>query len=204
MATKYQYYVQRWALAVAKQIGASRILDLGSGPGFKADWFRQKGYDVTLIDQPTVEPVVRRFFPEARFIGMDISSPHDALDERFELIVCADVLEHLERPDKCLHFIRKHLTNSGFVLLSTPERDIRRGLGCLQSDNLEHIREWNKNEFQQFVKNEGFLVQKLRLLPLKHLSQLEYTISRLLSPCLITSRWSCCQAILAKKSEENI
>jgi len=42
------------------------------------------------------------------------------LGERFDVVVCGDVIEHVDNPVKLLQFARRHLAPGGRVLVSTP------------------------------------------------------------------------------------
>ena len=75
-----------------------------------------------------------------------------------ELIICADVIEHLLDPDSLLEYIKKRLTSNGVVVLTTPERDAIRGKKCFHSPNKQHIREWNFEEFETYLSSSGFEV----------------------------------------------
>lgn len=50
------------------------------------------------------------------------------------------------------------MTNNGYLLISTPERDKLRGEGCNYSPNKHHIREWNKSEFLTYLEQSGLVV----------------------------------------------
>lgn len=45
---------------------------------------------------------------------------NDEIQKKFDIIICSEVLEHLDNPQKALKKIYKLLNNNGFLLLSTP------------------------------------------------------------------------------------
>ena len=72
------------------------------------------------------------------------------------MIICADVIEHVLYPDVLLMFIKKLANENTFIVLSTPERDGERGVNNFKSPKKEHVREWNKNEFNKYISYMGF------------------------------------------------
>jgi SAM-dependent methyltransferase len=181
---------------------ARSFLDVGSGPGLKvARLIGPECADVVLIDQPSSRDLVARCAPGARFVGADLDALDTALGRRFDLIVCADVVEHLANPDACLRFIRAHLAPDGRAVLSTPERDRLRGRGCMHSPHPDHVREWNAREFRAFVESCGLVVDEQRLLPPVRVGRIERAASRLFARVL-PRRWASCQVAICRPSEE--
>jgi 2-polyprenyl-3-methyl-5-hydroxy-6-metoxy-1,4-benzoquinol methylase len=97
-----------------------RILDVGCGGGRFARFFTAREAVVTGIERnPEAAALARAHC--ARVIEGDLSGD-DLLDpkERFDVIVCADVLEHLAYPGDTLSRLVGHLLPGGFVLVSLP------------------------------------------------------------------------------------
>mgnify|MGYP001200743376 CR=1 FL=1 len=80
-----------------------------------------------------------------------------------DLIICADFIEHLNKPELLLNYIKQNLNEGGFILLSTLERDLLRGKSNLTPLNKFHIRELNKEELKEFLTSEGFKIIKHKL-----------------------------------------
>lgn len=95
--------------------GALRVLDVGSGYGELAAAMQERGHVVTAMDM--YEPRV----PVAEFIRADFSQHIPlAADRVFDVIVLADVLEHLPEPQLTMQQLLRHLAPGGFVLVSLP------------------------------------------------------------------------------------
>ena len=121
-AGDFQYYVYDVARQFLKIHSFESVLDLGSGPPIKArDLLRPVCEDVTLGDQPTIRNLATDILPDAPFFEVDLESGDTKIDRKFDLIVCADVIEYLEKPELCLEFIRDQLTPQGIARISTPE-----------------------------------------------------------------------------------
>jgi ubiquinone/menaquinone biosynthesis C-methylase UbiE/uncharacterized protein YbaR (Trm112 family) len=92
-----------------------RILDVGCGSGSNARWYRQHGAHELVgieIDPPSADKAVTLF---DRIICAPVETAMAELDGPFDLIVCADVLEHLVDPWTVVTDLRR-LSHSATVL----------------------------------------------------------------------------------------
>jgi SAM-dependent methyltransferase len=200
MTMSYQFHVYERAAALFRSLGFRSLADVGCGPAQKTrHFFHPVAASVYLVDQPTVAPLAKRHYPEARFIASDLESQSFDLPEVVDMIVFADVVEHLERPCHALANIRKSLHPAhGRLVISTPERDIRRGRANLRSPNPQHVREWNAVEFAQYLEASGFCLEARFLEPPRRLSPFE----RMLRNCFGTlwrhPRWFACQTFVCQ------
>lgn len=94
-----------------------RVLDVGCGNGYLAELIAERGYEVTGIERP--EGVSRQFPDSVRFIPADLERAIPALG-RYDVIICADILEHLREPAALLRRLRTHLEPGGTFLCSLP------------------------------------------------------------------------------------
>ncbi len=201
-ASFYQYPVYLLCRDLLRARGGRSLLDIGSGPGTKlAELIAPLCPDLVLIDQPSSRGTVARELPSAVFYGADLDALDLDLERDFDLIVCADVLEHLKHPDACVRFIREHLATGGRAVLSTPERDYLRGPDCMTSPHSEHVREWNAAEFRAFIERCGLVVERQLLLPQGRLSRFELAASRLFGRYLLRRRWASCQALICRRPD---
>lgn len=94
---------------------ARTVLDIGCGQGEMAHLARQRGHYVVGIDQYPPK------FPLDEFIPGNIMEALPIAPERqFDVIVLADVLEHMMDPSKLLREARQHLAPNGRILVSLP------------------------------------------------------------------------------------
>ena len=85
-------------------------------------------------------------YKSAHYLGEFVPAHHAA-----DLIICADVIEHVEDPDQ---FMKHMLAIRDWkcLMISTPERNKRRGSWHYgPPPNPAHYREWSMEELKRFV-----------------------------------------------------
>lgn len=116
------YTTARPDVAALVPDGARSLLDLGCSTGAFAGAFRERGLRVVGIeaDAAMAADAAARLDAVHR---ADLTDPawHEVLaGERFDVIVAADVLEHLPDPDAVLAAAVGHLSDRGCVIVSIP------------------------------------------------------------------------------------
>jgi GR25 family glycosyltransferase involved in LPS biosynthesis/2-polyprenyl-3-methyl-5-hydroxy-6-metoxy-1,4-benzoquinol methylase len=126
----------------------STVYDVGCGSGYKLMNYLGQ-YDTTGFDVPETVAYLKKTYPDRKwFAGTEARGLPKA-----DLVICADVLEHVLDPDQLLDFIGR--IANGYIVLSTPDRGLLypsesdRFLGPPQ--NPAHIREWTFSEFATYI-----------------------------------------------------
>lgn len=107
-------------LAMIEPGQVSRYLEIGCGFGFSLDFARHAyGWTVQGIDPGSNARAGRDL------LALDIRSEYlrsggDVGPDRPDLILCSEVLEHIDTPDGFLGIMREALTSGGTLLLTTP------------------------------------------------------------------------------------
>jgi SAM-dependent methyltransferase len=164
----FQYAVYQRTRALLQRKPNSAVLDIGCGTARKAAQLlipfagRYRG-----IDQASAIEYCRKTIiaPNVEFVVDDLEQPTRRDGAPYDLIVCADVVEHLGNPRGLLEFAKDVLSDDGRLIISTPERDFMHGRGMTHSPNPEHVREWNRAEFRKLLVAHGLKVESLRLAP---------------------------------------
>jgi ubiquinone/menaquinone biosynthesis C-methylase UbiE len=133
-----------------------RALEVGCGEGVVADKMQRRWGEVVALDLPDAGLRAEwRRFPEPRFLH---ASAHQLPfeDDQFDVVVAAEVLEHLPDPVRGLREMarvgRRHL------VLSVPREPIFRSCNLLAGRYVRdlgntpgHLNHWSKRGFVRFV-----------------------------------------------------
>ncbi|WKV08525.2 methyltransferase domain-containing protein [Thermoanaerobacterium sp. CMT5567-10] len=157
----------------------STVLDVGCSYGYLGEWLvKNKNCQVwgIDIDKEAVEYVKERGYYKDVF-NLDLDYPEKTKDDEFDrfadledifdFVICADVLEHLKQPTEALEFIVSKLKLGGQVLISIPNiahmdiiLNLLEGkfnyseLGIL--DNT-HLRFFTKKSFIEWIRSANEL-----------------------------------------------
>lgn len=149
------WHRRRLILAEAEALSVASGLDVGCGSGdllaalaarFPAEW---TGVDLS----PAVVETNRSRFPRLRFETLDLEA--GALDQRFDLVVCSEVLEHCAEPGVALDHLRR--MTGGHLIATVPTGPvfpIDRAMG--------HHRHFTAGEFAGLLAEHGFEPLRVR------------------------------------------
>lgn len=157
--THWQPEVYSFAAQVARAEGAARIVDFGCSTAGKllalADEFDVVGVDLAANISTD---------PRGTWIVHDLDRPgnpplrksdlHDAI------VVCSDVIEHMDRPEHLVAKLRYCLRWALALVLSTPDRTRTRGPDMGPPANRCHAREWDADELVGWLESEGLTVEE--------------------------------------------
>jgi len=114
-------FSELFRLGSLKNFYGQSALDIGCGFGWclehleQLGWRRLLGIDYSLAGRLAAEKglkiMVKKFNPELE------------LNEKFDLIILSNVLEHLWHPLDCLLWVKNHLSQNGRLLLVIPTAD---------------------------------------------------------------------------------
>lgn len=143
------------AAEIADRLGATALVDVGCSTAAKllpfADRFELVGLD--LADQLPDDPLGEWIPCELEAVA-DLPVPYSILER--SVIVCADVIEHLEDPARLAYALARALEWAPALVLSSPDRDRLYGPGHLGPPrNPCHAREWAADELRAFLEASG-------------------------------------------------
>lgn len=154
-----QYYVYKFCKKLIKKKNLKSVLDIGCANAIKLmNLIYPVCQEVYGIDQRSIIDYCKKRYKLISFYSDDIEYSKLNLNKKFDLIISADVIEHLSNPNNLLSYIKKFCHKNTYIVLSTPERDILRGEECCFSPNKVHVREWNSLEFIKYLKFNNFKI----------------------------------------------
>lgn len=161
-------------LSLAGKTGAKEIHEVGCGEGQLCGMLVKAGYDVRGCDISDSSLAVAQ--AEAARSGLDITfrkasvyelnAEHDAA----ELVVCCEVLEHLDNPELALNVLSK--LAHPYIILSVPREPLWRFLNVLRGKYLsgwgntpDHVQHWSTHQFVHFVEKYLDVVEVRKPIP---------------------------------------
>lgn len=117
LAVLYRWRVSRWCRGFAT---AGRALELGCGDGVMLDTLRSRGWQVCGTERTdAMAATARERYGIRMYVDPDGPQPGQ---DRFELIVLFQVLEHLGDPVAALSRARSLLADHGRIVVGVPNR----------------------------------------------------------------------------------
>lgn len=132
------------------------VIDIGCG---KAGKLRAFSHVKTIgIDIGDNMNVARKIVTEAVPYNLENGLPEIRLSVLMKsILICADVVEHLKDPSPMLKDLKDWMDVCPVAILSTPDRDRTHGPDHNgPPPNVGHVREWNRHEFADYLKQLGF------------------------------------------------
>ncbi len=152
----------KYVVKTTKPLQIDSVLDVGCGEGFTLDRLQKekigKSYEgIDNLDEAIA--YAHKVHPKLDIKKGDIYDlPYKT--NSFDLVICTEVLEHLDNPKKAYRELIR--VSKKYVLVSVPNEPfftIQR-MGRLQNirhlgAHPEHIQHWTAREFTKFVKVKG-------------------------------------------------
>lgn len=101
-------------------------LDVGCGTGRISIQLAKKGFKVDAIDiNPEILQMAKEFANEAdvkiNFFSLDVTKKHDLIrNRRYDLIICSEVLEHVENYKEIISNMYDLLKINGVLIITVP------------------------------------------------------------------------------------
>ena len=152
----------------------SRVLDLGCSDGALDAELRVHGHTVTGVDVEE-HPRVRRSVDA--FVSADLERGlPDEVGDGFDVIIAADVLEHVREPELLLEDLNRRLAPGGSIVACVPNFGhwyprLRVALGRFDYDrrgilDRGHVRFVTRKSLERMVRQAGYSVRRREFLTL--------------------------------------
>jgi SAM-dependent methyltransferase len=154
--------------AFVRSLDAERTLDLGCGDGLLSAELRTNqltGADVSAVALARA----RRRLPNARLVELEPDAPLPFEDGAFDLVLCAETIEHVRDVQLLLSEARRVLRPGGELALTTPAHGRLTGLAVLvggferRFDPLSpHLRFFTRRSLERLLVDLGFAPRSVR------------------------------------------
>jgi len=146
------------------------VLDVGSGQGELGHGLKRRGHHVVGIDFSAPKFELDEFYQRDLTLGLGLDPAR-----KFDVIVLADVLEHMSEPLKLLREAAAHLDHDGRILVSVPNAvhwSMRAQVAMGKFDYTNkgildrgHLRFFTKASAARLCKEAGLLIANERTTP---------------------------------------
>jgi glycosyltransferase involved in cell wall biosynthesis len=145
-----------------------RVLDLGCSDGALAARLRVQGHEVVGVDRQEHPRTAERL---DHFVVADLDGGiPETVGDGFDVVLAADVLEHVREPERILRDARARLRSGGCVVTSVPNFGhwyprTRVVLGRFDYDrrgilDRDHVRFFTRRSFERMAASTGFGVRR--------------------------------------------
>lgn len=145
-----------------------RALDLGCGDGRLSARLQAESLTGADVSRVALDRA-RKWLPGARLVELEPDAPLPFADNEFELVLCAETIEHVRDVQLLLSEARRVLAPGGTLALTTPAHSRLTGLRVLVGgwagsfDPLSpHIRFLSRRSLRQLLAQLGFEVRSLK------------------------------------------
>ena len=139
-------------------IKGKKILDVGCGGGILSESLANEGADVTGIDQG--DRVIKIAKLHAKESGIKVKYKHINIedfykntDERFDVITCLEMLEHVPDPNSIINTCSMLLMPGGKIYFSTINKNLKAFLfAIIGAEYILNLLPKGTHEYKKFIK----------------------------------------------------
>ena len=146
-----------------KPLNNKKVLDIGCGGGLISELLSKKKANVTGIDENIYN--IKQAKNHAKISSLKINYLNKSLNsfnkknkQKYDLILCLEVLEHVENVEESLEIISKLLKTNGTLILSTINRNLKSLIFAKMFG--EYILNWipiGTHQYKKFLKPEEII-----------------------------------------------
>ena len=146
-----------------------RVLDLGCGNGSLTQEIARHGYEVIGVEESAsgIEAAHQQNTHACQFLqGSVYNLPYEQLSEPFDVVIAAEVIEHLLYPRELIRSARKCLKPNGRLIVTTPYHGYWKNLVLALSGKMDghftvlwdggHIKFFSVKTLSLLLEQEGF------------------------------------------------
>lgn len=155
-------------------VRSEEIIELGAGEGFLSKVIKKKFKKSRLLVSDSDEEILEEAKVTLKGVSGLTFKKIDAeriglKDGIFDLVVCSEVLEHVENPKKVLGEILRVMKDDGKAIISVPWEPIWRMLNLLRlkywsegGNTPGHIYHWNYRSFLKMIRSLDLRVEEIK------------------------------------------
>ena len=141
-------------------VGKKDVLELGCGEGYGTYSLSKSANSIIGIDidEETIHHAQKKYINDNLEFQIGSVTELPEFNKKFDVIICFEVIEHIEEHTELLKSIKNLLNPSGILLISTPNTDVYSNNE--PSKNPHHVKELSSDELNKLLK-ENFSFHKI-------------------------------------------
>ena len=164
-----------------KPLNNKKVLDIGCGGGLISELLSKKKANVTGIDEniyniKQAKNHAKISYLKINYLNKSLNSFNKKNKQKYDLILCLEVLEHVENVEESLEIISKLLKTNGTLILSTINRNLKSLIFAKMFG--EYILNWipiGTHQYKKFLKPEEIIqIFKLKKINFKKIKGMEF------------------------------
>lgn len=149
---------------IVENLKVDTVLDVGCGEGFTLNKLKEnkigKAYEGIDYSEDAIT-IGRKLYPNLNLNKGDIYKL-SYKDNSFDLVICSEVLEHLEEPEKGLKELIR--VSKKYILLSVPNEPWFYLFNYTQwGKDIGHVNKWTFLGFKKLIQKEKLKIISLKL-----------------------------------------
>ncbi len=144
-----------------------KVLDFGGGSGVFCKALSEFYNEVTIIDldiEEAIKTIEHYTLDNVRCISGDINEYKS--DEKYDIIIATDVLEHFKDLNEPVTFFRKFFSDNGLLVVTLPTENKLYEFGRIIINKTKPVDHYHKSrDVIDFLKNEGFEIVESSYIP---------------------------------------
>ena len=146
-----------------KKYNVKNILDIGCGPGFLLSALNKKKYNLYGLENDKL--AIKFAEKYGSILKHNLNGKPVNFKTKFDLIIANQVIEHINKPENLINFVKNNLKKKGIFIVGTPDFD------CIMSrfykkkfrllHDKTHVSLFSRDSIVRFLNHHGFEILKL-------------------------------------------
>lgn len=166
-------YVAPTILKLVRNLGVSRVLDLGSGNGSLCSLLAKECKLVVGVEYDKKgSEIAALAYPDISFFNLGVQDDPQPIAEKyrdgFDAVISTEVIEHLYLPRMLPRFAKALLKPKGYLIISTPYHGYLKNVALAVSNKWDHhhtalvdgghVKFWSRKTLEALLDQAGFEV----------------------------------------------